>query len=67
MGELASRLMALYTSAGLDKNAAISATIKAMVDEGIALPVAYDEVFGEGAYKALKSLLCDALRSQSAT
>jgi len=57
MGELAQHLMALFTSVGLEKNAAISATIKTMTDQGISLPVAYEEVFGAGSYKAMKATL----------
>jgi len=57
MGELAQRLMALFTSFGLDKNAAISATIKTMTDQGISIPVAYEEVFGAGSYREMKVTL----------
>ena len=63
MGEIAHSLMTLFTDAGLDKNAAISATIKTMVDNGVALPVAYDEVFGAGAYLAMKGTIHGMLRA----
>lgn len=57
MGELAQKLMTLFTAVGMDKNAAISATIKTMTDQGISLPVAYEEVFGPGSYHAMKVTL----------
>lgn len=46
-----------------DKNVVISAVLKTLVSTGIAVDVAYDMVFGEGAYKRFAGEIYTALRA----
>lgn len=47
-----------------DKNVVFSAVLKTLIDAGIAANVAFDQVFGEGAYKEFAGQIYDALRAK---
>ena len=47
-----------------DKNFVYSAVLATLVKNGICMDVAWDAVFGEGAYVAFAGNLYDALRSE---
>ena len=46
-----------------DKNLVISAVLKTLMSTGIAVDVAYDMVFGEGAYQKFAGDVYNALRA----
>lgn len=47
-----------------DKNVVFSAILKTLVANGIAVNVAFDHVFGEGAYKTFAGEVYTALRAK---
>lgn len=46
-----------------DKNTVYSVILKTLIDAGIAAHVAFDHVFGEGAYKKFAGQVYEALRA----
>lgn len=47
-----------------DKNVVISAVLKTLVRAGVEIDVAFDMLFGEGAYKRFAGHVYDALRAK---
>lgn len=47
-----------------DKNVVISAVIQAMVNAGVSIDVAFDSLFGEGAYKRFAGEVYQLLRAK---
>ena len=50
-----------------DKNVVISVVLKTLVDAGVDVAVAFDMVFGDGAYTRFAGMIYDALRATYAT
>lgn len=48
-----------------DKNVVFSAVLKTLVENGIAINVAFDHLFGEGAYKKFAGEVYHALRAKA--
>lgn len=49
-----------------DKNVVFSAVLKTLIEEGVAANVAFDFLFGEGAYKKFAGEVFQALRAKAA-
>lgn len=47
-----------------DKNVVFSVVIKHLVDAGLSVELAFESVFGEGAYKKFSGQVYDALRAK---
>lgn len=47
-----------------DKNVVFSVVIKHLVDAGLSVELAFESVFGEGAYKKFAGQVYDALRAK---
>lgn len=47
-----------------DKNVVYSTVLKFLCDKGVAADVAFDLVFGEGAYKKFAGIVYDALNAK---
>lgn len=49
-----------------DKNVVFSAVLKTLVENGVAMNVAFDHLFGEGSYKKFAGEVYHALRANAA-